>query len=121
MLTETQFLEKYQNHYLNPELIELMTQHLGAFYARKFHQTLLESVEHGEIVPGTAIYWFFNNTLNQNNDNLTHIGEKNQTLRDFVAHGYNSDDVYFRHAFAINNAPLTLDEYLHPSNNFLNN
>lgn len=111
------FINEHGNELLTNDLFDIIETKLGKMNRILFHNQVQDDLELGMLSNGNAVYFVYNEMMGKPNmndepNNIPHIGEADEILRDFVANGYNDNDVYFETAFSIYDGPISLIQYL---------
>lgn len=115
-LPET-FVNMYGNELLTNDLFDLIEEKLGKMNRILFHNQVEDDLAIGMLSNGNTVYFFYREimgkaSLEDTPKDIPHIGEADEILRDFIANGYNDDNVYFQNAFSIHEGPISLIQYL---------
>lgn len=117
------FINEYGNELLTNDFFDLIEQKLGKMTRILFHNQVEDDLSIGMLSNGNTVYFFYSEIMGKSHlddepKDIPHIGEADPTLRDFVAHGYADDNVYFESTFSINDGPVSLIQYLQLHNQY---
>lgn len=106
------FVDKYQDHRLNNEFLDIAEKELGPFLGRQFRKEVVADTVNGPLHSGEMIYGFYE-IVYRNKPETDLGGPKFKFMREFISKGYRSDDVWFRQlGTAFDDDPMTFADYL---------